>query len=101
MRGDADNVVFLTEFVDSGLRITEVFYLKVGEADEPRSAYTWLTVAHANKFDGDNIQWDDVLPNEQSRRSRIALEEGHWVSQAVTRSEGTVRGPRNLPLISG
>jgi hypothetical protein len=79
MRGDADNAVFLPEFVDNSFRIREVFYVKVEEADEARSAYTWLTVAHANRFDGDGIQWDDALPNEQSRRSRIALEDGHWV----------------------
>jgi hypothetical protein len=81
LHGDADNAAFLPEFVDRSFRIREVFYVKVEEADETRSAYTWLTVAHASKFDGDSIQWDEMLPSEQNRRSRMALEEGHWVSR--------------------
>ena len=79
MHGDADNAVFLPEFVDSSLRIREVRYVMVEEADEARSAYTWLTVAFANAFDGDNIQWQDVMASERRRRSHIALADGHWV----------------------
>lgn len=79
MRGDADNAVFLPEFVDSSLRIREVRYVKVEQADEAHSAYTWLTMAFANKFDGDNIQWQNSIGSERSRRSSIALEDGQWV----------------------
>jgi hypothetical protein len=79
MQGDADNAAFLPEFVDSSLRIREVRYVKVEQADEARSAYTWLTFAFANKFDADNIQWQKRTGNERSRRSSIALEDGHWV----------------------
>ncbi|HTT80843.1 MAG TPA: hypothetical protein VMF86_14300 [Stellaceae bacterium] len=79
MRGDADNAVFLPEFVDSSLRIREVRYVLVEDADEARFAYTWLTVAVANAFDGDNIQWQRAMPSEGRRRSHIVLEDGHWV----------------------
>ena len=57
LHGDADNAVFLPEFVDSSFRLKAVLYVKVEEADETRSAYRWLTVAFANKFEGGNIQW--------------------------------------------
>jgi hypothetical protein len=44
-----------------------------------RSAYTWLIFAFGNKFDADNIQWQKSIGNAHSRRSSIALEDGHWV----------------------
>jgi hypothetical protein len=56
-----------------------VRYVKVAQADEVRSAYTWVTLAFVNKFDGDNIQRQENMGNERSRRSSIALENGHWV----------------------
>jgi hypothetical protein len=79
MRGDADNAVFLPEFVDSSLRIREVRYVKVEQANEAIAAYTWLTTAFANKFDADNIQWQPSIGSEPNRRSSIGLEDGHWV----------------------
>ena len=79
LRGDADNAVFLPEFVDSSLRIRAVRYVKVEQADEARSAYTWLTEAYADKFDGDTILWQGSIGTERSRRSHMALEDTHWV----------------------
>jgi hypothetical protein len=79
MHGDADNAVFLPEFVDSSLRIIEVLYVKVEQADEVRSAYTWLIVASATHFDGDKIEWQDRNEPEDRRRSHIVFENGHWI----------------------
>lgn len=79
MRGDADNVMFLPEFVDSSLRIKSVRHVLVEVADAGSSSYTFLTTDFANSFSGNAIEWESNIGSEKSRRSHIALEGGHWV----------------------
>jgi len=79
LRGDADNLVFLPEFVDSSLKFKTVRYVLVEAADEAASSYTFLTVGFANSFSGGAIEWKADIGSEESRRSHIALEGGHWV----------------------
>ncbi len=79
MRGAADNMAIWPEFVDSSLRIKSVRYVLVEAADAAGSAYTVLTVAYSNTFAGRDIVWQDNLPPENQRRSRISLENGDWV----------------------
>jgi hypothetical protein len=79
MRGDADNVVILPEFVDSSLTINQVWYVMVEAADEATSSYTLLTIGHANKFPHANIEWQKMMGADSDHRSHIALEDRHWV----------------------
>jgi hypothetical protein len=79
LRGDADNLVFLPEFVDSSLRIKVVRYVRVEAADEVASSYTFLTISFAAPFSGDTIEWHTDLGTEHSRRCHIEFESGHWV----------------------
>jgi hypothetical protein len=79
LRGDADNLMFLPEFVDSSLRVKTVRYVRVEAADEAASSYTLLTVGFADRFSGDLIEWNAENGPEESRRSYIAFEGGHWI----------------------
>jgi hypothetical protein len=79
MRGDADNLVILPEFVDSSLTINQVWYVMVEAADETTSSYTLLTIGYANRFPDDNIEWQNMVGTDHDHRSHIALEDGHWV----------------------
>jgi hypothetical protein len=79
MRGDADNVALLPEFVDSSLRLVSVRYVKVEEANETSSSYKLLTLGIAEKFCGDTIKlvkcsWS----GGRSANSLITFENGHW-----------------------
>ena len=79
MRGDADNVALLPEFVVSSLRLVSVRYVKVEEANETSSSYKLLTLGIAEKFSGDTINWSNALGPEDDRRTLITFENGHWV----------------------
>jgi hypothetical protein len=79
MRGVADNLAMLPEFVDSSLRIKSVRFVVVEAADEVSSAYTSLTLAFSNSFSGRHIVWGAKLAPEVQRRSHIALEGDRWV----------------------
>ena len=79
LRGAADNVVIFPDFVDSSLRIRAVYHVLVEAADEEGSSFTLLVVGIARAFLGPNIIWQENLPPEMQRRSRIALENGDWV----------------------
>jgi hypothetical protein len=79
LRADADNLVFLPEFVDSSLRIRAVRYVRVEAADEAMASYTFLTIGFASMFSGDTIEWRADIGTEDMRRSRIEFENGHWV----------------------
>jgi hypothetical protein len=81
MRGAADNLAIWPEFVDSSLRIKSVHYVLVEAADEASSSYTFLTLAISHRFSGMDIVWEDNLVPENQRRSRIALENGNWISR--------------------
>jgi len=78
MRGGADNLVILPEFVDSSMRINFVRYVVVEDVDEARFAYTFLILAEAHNFSGKEIIWEELdLPDIQ-RRNYISFEEGKW-----------------------
>lgn len=79
LRGDADNLVFLPEFVDSSPSIRIVRQVLVEAADEAASPYTFLTIGFANSFSGDAIEWKTDIGSGKSRLSHVALEGGHWV----------------------
>jgi hypothetical protein len=81
MRGDADNIVLLPEFVRSSLALKMVQYVRVEAANEETSSYTFLTIAISNGFSDDNIEWMETLGPEDDRRCHIALENGHWVGR--------------------
>lgn len=88
MRGDADNVVLLTKFVHSSLRLNSVQYVKIEEADDARAAYRFLTIGISESFSGGNIiNWHETLGAESDRRCSIAIEDGHWVAR---RGDGSV-----------
>jgi hypothetical protein len=79
MRGDADNVALLPEFVDSSLRLLSVRYVEIEEADEPSSSYTFLTIAISQSFSGDMINWSNAVGPKEDRRTLIRIDDGHWV----------------------
>ncbi len=79
MRGEADNLMFWPEFVDSSLRIVSVSHVLIEAADAASSSYTFLVTGMSKGFDGKNIIWADELLPEARRRSTIAIEDGHWV----------------------
>lgn len=79
LRGDADNLVLLPEFVDSSLRLRTIRHVRVEAADEAASAYTFLTIGFADRFSSDRIQWRADIGTKDARRSHVALEGGHWV----------------------
>jgi hypothetical protein len=79
MRGDADNVALLPEFVDSSLRLVSVRYVKVEEANETSSFYKLLTLGIAETFSGDTINWSNALGSEDDRRTLVTFENDHWV----------------------
>ena len=79
MRGAADNAVIWPEFVESSLRIQNVRYVLVEQADEATLSYTWLTIAFASAFSGRDILWQNTLAPEPQRRSQINLENNWWV----------------------
>jgi hypothetical protein len=81
MRGDADNIVLLPEFVRSSLALKMVQYVRVEAANEETSSYTFLTIAISNGFSDDNIEWMETLGPEDDPRCHIALENGHWVGR--------------------
>jgi hypothetical protein len=87
MRADADNVVLLPKFVHSSLRLKSVQYVIVEEADDTRSAYTFLTIGISESFSGNKINWFETLGPESDRRCSIAIEDGHWVAR---RGDGSV-----------
>jgi hypothetical protein len=87
MRGDADNIVLLPKVVHSSLRLNSVQYVMVEEADDARSAYTFVTIEISESFSGDNINWFETLGAESDRRCSIAIENGHWVTR---RGDGSV-----------
>jgi len=78
MRGDADNVALLPEFVDSSLRLISVRYVKVEKADDASSFYQLLTIGFAEHFSGDAINWSKTLSPDDDRRTVISFENGHW-----------------------
>ncbi len=79
LRGDADNLALLPEFVESSLKIKSVKYVKVEAVNEALSSYSVLAIAKAHGFSGDNIEWQEAVEPEEARRSQIALENGVWV----------------------
>jgi hypothetical protein len=79
MRGAVDNLAIWPEFVESNLRIKTVRHVLVEDADEAKSAYTFLTIAYSNTFSERDIVWQENLAPENERRSRIALEDNNWV----------------------
>lgn len=79
MRGDADNVVLLPEFVESSLKIKSVRYIKIEATDEKTSSYTVVVTAFADTFSNKTISWRDNTGAEESYRSYIGLENGKWV----------------------
>jgi hypothetical protein len=79
MRGDADNVVLLPEFVESSLKIKSVRYVKIEATDEKTCSYTVLVTAFADTFSINNTDWRDNTGAEEKYRSYIALEDGKWV----------------------
>lgn len=71
MRGRADNVALLPEFVKSSLRIKSVKYVLVESVDEAQAQYSVRTLRNASTFDGDTIVWGEQLPDEDTRRHSV------------------------------
>ena len=68
MRGRADNVALLPEFVESSLRIKSATYLEVVAVDEKLMIYEARTLRSATAFDGDTIIWNENHPDEGTHR---------------------------------
>ena len=79
MRGDADNVVLLPQFVDRSLKIKSVNYVEVEDACGSTSEFRLLTIGFANTFAGDEIEWWNDIGNEHDRRSSVRFENGDWI----------------------
>jgi hypothetical protein len=79
MRGDADNVVLLPQFVDRSLKIKSVNYVVVEDACGSTSEFRLLTIGFANTFAGDEIEWWNDIGNEHDRRSSVRFENGDWI----------------------
>ncbi len=78
MRGGADNLALLPEFVDSSLKIRSVRYVLVEAADPAKNTYTFLVLAESHKFDSKNIIWTTLDTPEIQRRNHISFEDGKW-----------------------
>jgi len=79
MKGAADNIVLWPDFVPKILRPKSVRYVLVESADPHSFAYSFATIAIANNFTGDEIEWQADVPNDARSRSSIALEGPSWV----------------------
>jgi hypothetical protein len=78
MRGGADNLAILPEFVDNSLRIKSVRYVIVEDVDEASSSYTFLVLAESHAFSGNEIIWDHSDLSDIQRRNYISFEDGKW-----------------------
>jgi hypothetical protein len=76
MRGLADNIAVLPEFVDSCLQIRSVRYLRVEAADHNALSYAFLSSAVSNNFSETDIVWSDEA--EPEALCRVDFSDGGW-----------------------
>jgi hypothetical protein len=81
MRGVADNVALLPEFVDRYLRLELVQWILVEAADEEPSLCRVKHLATAREFSDGNIIWDETPMNARDGRGTISLEGSNWISR--------------------
>jgi hypothetical protein len=81
MRGVADNVALLPEFVDRYLRLELVQWVVIEAAREEPPLCTVKHLATAREFPDGNIVWDETPMNERDGSGTISLEGNQWVSR--------------------
>jgi hypothetical protein len=81
MRGVADNVALLPEFVDRYLRLELVQWILVEAADEEPPLCRVKHLATAREFSDGNIIWDETPMNARDGRGTISLEGSNWISR--------------------
>jgi hypothetical protein len=81
MRGAADNVALLPEFVDRYLRLQSVQWVLIEATREEPPLCTVKHLATARDFPDGNIVWDETQMDERNGRGTIALEGDMWISR--------------------
>jgi hypothetical protein len=79
MKGAADNVAILPEFVDRFLRLKFISYILVEAADAQRQSYSVSSLAQSDEFNGNEIIWRPGIADERHRRGHILYENGQWI----------------------
>jgi hypothetical protein len=78
LRGLADNVAILPEFVDRYLKLLSVRYVQVEAANEAMMTYRFYTLAYSTMFQDGVIIWHNDLPSDDLRTTHVKLENGAW-----------------------
>ena len=78
MRGLADNIAILPEFVDSCLQIRSVRYLRVEAADHKALSYAFLSLAVSTNFRENKISWTEETAPEAERLRQVEFSDGRW-----------------------
>jgi hypothetical protein len=76
MRGLADNIAILPEFVDSCLQIRSVRCVRVEAADHNSLSYAFLSLAASKNFSETDIVWSDEA--EREAVCRVSFSGGGW-----------------------
>ena len=81
MRGIADNIAILPEFVDRYLRLEFVQWVLIEAASDDPPSCTVKHLATARDFPDGNLVWDETPMSDRDRRGTIALEGNNWISR--------------------